>query len=114
MEKGKNPFGLPLNLQSPRRVTRSKKENAIDSDLTLIKNSLEAVSLGVFNNGEYSVSYIEDETEYYSAIILDPQNGFYIDGALSIELSKLPTEDPVVYGAVWVDENGFLKISAGE
>lgn len=110
----KDKSNTPLNLQSPLISTRSRKEKSIDNDLVSIASGLEAVSMGIFNEGEYSVSYIEGETEYYSAIYLDALNGFYIDGGLSIELSRLPTEDPVVYGSVWVDENGFLKISAGE
>jgi len=208
----------PLNLQSPIIRTRSTKENAIDADLVNISNTLEEVSMGVFVDGTYERSYIEDATgevidinalkaqsnfssavigdyalsqkdgqittngngeglvleivisdngeflfinlressilsggenfndgdsifiksidlggtdeeevieivlqegatfqgsERYAGISVDPETGVIIYGGLIIDTSTLPTEDPQVNGAVWMDteNDNVLKVS---
>jgi hypothetical protein len=65
----------PLNLQSPIIRTRSTKENAIDADLVNISNTLAEVSMGVFVDGTYERSYIEDATgEVVELRFLNVQN----------------------------------------
>jgi hypothetical protein len=54
-------------------------------------------------------------SERYAGISVDTKTGVIIYGGLIIDTSTLPTEDPQINGAVWVDTNNdnVLKVSIG-
>jgi hypothetical protein len=89
-------------------------ENFNDGDSIFIKS----IDLGGTDEEEVIEIVLQEGatfqgSERYAGISVDPETGVLIYGGLIIDTSTLPTEDPQVNGAVWMDteNDNVLRVS---